>query len=109
MSSLSVMFFPTERQLSRCKYIYSISQESALIIHIINSSSLKDLMLISFVFRVKVLVLFLCQAMLALTVCLTSWSTSPSTMDFALTSSVLVSVSCVKVSPQAKSPLFLLQ
>lgn len=72
-------------------------EESALIRQIINSSAFKLLMLISIVFRVKVLVLFLCQAMLALTVCLTSWSTSLLTMDSALTSSVLVSVSCVKV------------
>lgn len=54
-------------------------------------------MLICFVFRVKVLVLCLWQAMSALTACLTSWSTSLSTTDSALTSSVLVSVSCMKL------------
>lgn len=48
----------------------------------------------SFVFRVKELVLSLYRAMSALTACLTSWSTSLSTTDFASTSSVLVSVSC---------------
>lgn len=48
------------------------------------------------VHRVKVLVLYPCQAMSALTVCRTNWSTSLLTMDSASTSSVLVSISCMK-------------
>lgn len=60
-------------------------------------NSFQPLILISLLFRVKVPVLFLCQAMLALTVCLTSWSTSLSIMDSALTFFVLVSVSYVIV------------
>lgn len=62
------------------------------------------LILVSFIFRVKVLVLSLWQAMSVLTACLTSWSTSLSTTVSASTSSVLVSVSCMllRFSPQAE-------
>lgn len=59
-------------------------------------SSCLMLIFLNFLFfcRGKVLELSLWLDMLGLTACLTSWSTSLSTMDSASTSSVLVSITC---------------
>lgn len=89
--------YNVECQRGNPVHVYRLESKSWSMCNVFFDSN--DLMfyVISLLFREKVLVLYLLQAMLALTACQTSWSTSLSIMDFASTSSVLVSVSCMKM------------